>query len=177
MRDEHIDHHGRRYRLSRWRDSARPILDGVWQVQAWLADPMTGGMLRAALDRMGFDVARRSDAELLAELVLALESRSVFIVEEEEALSTSSTTGPHAREDPSPGEQDEASAAHGWIEIELIGEDDRPLANQRFELILPDRTIRRGVTNHLGLARFDGIRSGRCELTFPDLDASAWERL
>ena len=53
------------------------------------------------------------------------------------------------------------------IEIELLGEDDRPVVGERYRLELDD-----GST---GCVRLEGIDPGRCKVTFPDLDPEAWE--
>ncbi len=61
-----------------------------------------------------------------------------------------------------------------WIEIELLGEDDAPIAGERYVVALPDGSTREGVTDRDGLARLEGIRSGTCRVSFPGLDRDAW---
>ncbi|MET0395875.1 MAG: carboxypeptidase-like regulatory domain-containing protein [Longimicrobiaceae bacterium] len=61
-----------------------------------------------------------------------------------------------------------------WIEIELLGEDDAPIAGERYVVALPDGSTREGVTDADGLARLEGIRSGTCRVSFPGLDRDAW---
>lgn len=61
-----------------------------------------------------------------------------------------------------------------WIEIHLIDPDGKPVPSQRFRLRLPDRSIREGVLNNDGLARFEDLESGSCDVMFPDLDGSWW---
>lgn len=62
------------------------------------------------------------------------------------------------------------------IAIELIGEDDEPLAGVRYRLELPDGKISEGVTGADGQAFLWGLtKPGDCKLTFPDLDTEAWE--
>jgi hypothetical protein len=63
-----------------------------------------------------------------------------------------------------------------WIEFELIGEDDKPIAGMRYEATLPDGTVRRGHLDSRGLARIHDIPApGTCSFSFPDLDQDAWE--
>jgi hypothetical protein len=62
-----------------------------------------------------------------------------------------------------------------WIEIQLVGEDDRPVRGQKYQITLPDGTVKEGVTDSEGLARLEGIEPGTCQVTFPELDKDAWE--
>lgn len=81
-----------------------------------------------------------------------------------------------ARSGPDEMEADEAEPAAevDWIEIQLVGEDDSPLPGERYEVTLPDGSTRGGVTGNDGVARLEGIPSGTCRVTFPDLDQDAW---
>jgi hypothetical protein len=63
-----------------------------------------------------------------------------------------------------------------WIEVELVGEDGRPIAGERYRLVAPDGAVREGTLDDRGMARVEGVRAGSCEVTFPDLDGEAWER-
>lgn len=62
-----------------------------------------------------------------------------------------------------------------WIEIELVGEDDKPIPGERYRITLPDRSVAEGTLDHNGFARVEGFESGTCEVCFPDLDQDAWE--
>jgi hypothetical protein len=65
-----------------------------------------------------------------------------------------------------------------WIEIQLLDEADQPVRGQRYEILMPDKSVQRGTLNYLGKARVDGITlGGDCLIRFPDLDADAWERI
>ena len=65
-----------------------------------------------------------------------------------------------------------------YIELELVGENDSPIGGERWEIRLPDGTVRRGVTDDRGRARLDRLKTGgTCEVTFPDLDEEAWEKI
>lgn len=62
-----------------------------------------------------------------------------------------------------------------WIEIELVGEDDRPIANEPYEVTLPDQRVISGQLDAAGWARIDRIASaGDCLVSFPRLDEAAW---
>ena len=62
-----------------------------------------------------------------------------------------------------------------WIEIEMVGEDDRPCPGERYNVKCPDGSLRTGVLSELGLARVELTQAGTCEISFPDLDKDAWE--
>ncbi|MCB9845605.1 MAG: hypothetical protein H6811_06435 [Phycisphaeraceae bacterium] len=72
---------------------------------------------------------------------------------------------------------DEETETH-WIEIELVGEDDKPITGQPYRITLPDGSVTTGSTDQNGIGRVDGIPdSGECKVTFPDLDQDAWEAI
>jgi hypothetical protein len=63
-----------------------------------------------------------------------------------------------------------------WIEIELVGMDDSPIAGMPYEIVLPDgKTVDKGTTDAKGKAKLTGIPTGNCTISFPDLDQAAWE--
>ena len=55
-----------------------------------------------------------------------------------------------------------------WIEIQILDAAGEPVQNRSFKLKLPTGEIRPGTTDSNGLAGFDGIDPGDCELTFDD---------
>lgn len=69
------------------------------------------------------------------------------------------------------------SEATTWIEIELVGEDDKPVPGARYRVTLPDGAVDEGTLDHNGWARIEGFADGACQVTFPDLDQEAWEFL
>lgn len=64
-----------------------------------------------------------------------------------------------------------------WIELRLVGEDDRPLPGERYVVVLPDGSRREGTLDGDGAARVEGIPSGTCRVEFPELDRDAWTPL
>lgn len=62
-----------------------------------------------------------------------------------------------------------------WIEIELIGEDGKPIPEASYQILLPDGASRDGKLDQSGCARVDGIDPGTCVVTFPELDRDAWQ--
>jgi hypothetical protein len=62
-----------------------------------------------------------------------------------------------------------------WIEIELIGMDDKPIPGEKYRITLPNGSFVEGKLDDQGCARVEGFRRGACQITFPDLDGEAWE--
>ena len=62
------------------------------------------------------------------------------------------------------------------IEIELVDEADQPVQGERYRIILPDGTVRKGTLDSKGKAHIEGISPGNCKITFPNLDKDVWER-
>ena len=63
-----------------------------------------------------------------------------------------------------------------WIEVQLLDEEDQPVVGQRYEITLPDGSVRSGQTDADGLGRVDGIYPpGTCQIRFTELDREAWE--
>jgi hypothetical protein len=56
-----------------------------------------------------------------------------------------------------------------------VGDDDLPVSGLRYEVTLPDGSVREGVLDAAGHARFDEVDPGRAVVTFPDLDRGAWD--
>lgn len=61
-----------------------------------------------------------------------------------------------------------------WIEVQLIGEDDKPIPYQKYAIALPGGATRTGLLDENGRARIEGIPAGTCKVSFPDLDQDAW---
>jgi hypothetical protein len=61
-----------------------------------------------------------------------------------------------------------------WIEIQLIGEDNKPTPGAKYRIKMPDGSVREGTLDREGVAGFDGISAGECEVSFPELDKDAW---
>lgn len=70
-----------------------------------------------------------------------------------------------------------AGVENTWIEVELVGEDDKPITGELVQITVPDGRVYRSSTDHLGLVRVQGFKAGSCRITFPNLDQEAWEEL
>lgn len=76
-----------------------------------------------------------------------------------------------------PEEFQELENETSWIEIELLNEAEEPVPGERFEITMPDGRIARGSLDENGLARIEGTAPGNCEVCFPDLDTTTWEKM
>jgi len=67
----------------------------------------------------------------------------------------------------------EAPAPRDWIEIELTDMEGNPRAGERYWIQLTDGSVRQGLLDDDGRARFDDLDPGECEVRWPDLDDEA----
>lgn len=69
-----------------------------------------------------------------------------------------------------------AKVVKTWVEMEVVDEQGRPVANQAYLCMLPDGTFRQGETDGRGRVRFDGIDPGNCAFSLTDLSPERWRR-
>jgi hypothetical protein len=62
-----------------------------------------------------------------------------------------------------------------WIEVQLIGEDDRGIGDAACHVTGPDGILRKTKTDSAGLVRIDNLPAGNCEIRFPHLDRDVWD--
>jgi hypothetical protein len=87
-----------------------------------------------------------------------------------------------AEQDSGFGRQDVGSAVapcpfakKDWIEIQLLGEDGKPLGGVKYRIEFPDGSPpQEGVLDRHGIAGCYAIGSGTCRVSFPELDEEAW---
>lgn len=76
-----------------------------------------------------------------------------------------------------PSGDEEEDGEKTWIEIELVDEADEPVPGEKYRITLPDGRVASGTLDKNGFARVSGIDPGTCQITFPDLDKDAWEKI
>jgi type VI secretion system secreted protein VgrG len=64
-----------------------------------------------------------------------------------------------------------------WIEIELVDDLGQPCAGEAFKLVDPEGHEQSGNLNEKGQAHVGLRKPGTCQISFPNLDAAAWERI
>lgn len=72
------------------------------------------------------------------------------------------------------GEAGDKLRLRTWIEIELIGEDDKPIPGVAYQVALPGGKLVSGQLDDAGMARVEDIPAGTCMVSFPELDKEAW---
>ncbi len=77
-----------------------------------------------------------------------------------------------------PQTKEEKKQKTSWIEIEMVDEENQPVPGMVYRITLPDgETVAEGTLDDKGFARVDGIEPGNCQITFPDLDQDAWQKI
>ncbi len=62
-----------------------------------------------------------------------------------------------------------------WIEISLVGDDDRSLGKEPYRLTLGDGQVINGRFDERGSLYRSGLEPGTCRFTLPEVDQAAWE--
>jgi hypothetical protein len=72
--------------------------------------------------------------------------------------------------------QEEKPKKKSWIEITLVDMEGKPVPGMRYRITPPGGDApQEGALNEFGQAGYYEIEPGTCKVTFPDLDAEAWE--
>lgn len=167
------------------RDAASPAerarawrpAEAASQVDTWFAVGAPGVAYGAC-----FEVAARVGAGLVVDAARAREVvrealRSGAVIAFRDAREDAHATAPETPEEvmPAPAPREERA----WITIELVTNDDppKPVAFARYRIKLPDESVREGRLNAVGVAHFEDLDPGMCEVTFPDYDGGSWDRL
>lgn len=119
---------------------------------------------------------RLDDAAVLARVAAELRAGRATLVEHPADNLASFLGDGAAEEEAAPMSARAPRAERTWIEIVLIGEDDKPIPGEAYRVELPDGSVREGSLDDKGFARCDGIDPGTCQVTFPRLDEEAWTR-
>lgn len=61
-----------------------------------------------------------------------------------------------------------------YVEVQLIGEDDKPIPREEYAITLPGGKTVTGNLDASGVVRVDGLPAGLCKISFPKLDKEAW---
>lgn len=99
-------------------------------------------------------------------------------IAEVKARQKETTTGKYGRVKSTPfkaSEADSEAEERTWIEIELVDDNDVPVAGERYEIVVSDGRVIRGTLDNKGFARIEGLEPGNCDIKFTALDKDAWE--
>ena len=64
-----------------------------------------------------------------------------------------------------------------WVEVQILDMENKPVPGVCYEIRLPGGRVVNGYTDSKGLARYDRILPGQCEICLPDFDRDAWVQL
>ncbi len=64
--------------------------------------------------------------------------------------------------------------AKGQLNCQLTDQDGNPMAGEKYEIELPDGSIKKGVTDQDGKVSLANIPEGMCKVNFPDIHGSEW---
>lgn len=75
-------------------------------------------------------------------------------------------------------EPEEPDSPHdtSWIEIHLVDQDGRDMADVPYRITMPDGGVRAGTLDRHGRAREEGIVPGTCQISFHTLHGPDWSR-
>lgn len=162
------------------------IFKGHFSARSFLgefaADPSTMRTFREVLhrDHLGCNVFRMTDSEVIKRLAWELVLGAVKIAEAQPKkakrggiVAGRSSIGEELQ---AAGQTPSAVEEKTWIEIKLIDGSDQPVPDETFEIEFPDGSKKRGKTNLYGFARYTGLESGECWISFLDLDPDKLER-
>jgi len=165
-----------RSRIREFRDAGaaleflRPLLLSARNVAAVRA---AAGAAPAASDAdVAGELARRIVAEGLQVVRCGEELLGAGAASTVAAQQAAATT-PLQDEDAAAADQAPPEETH-WIEIELLDDAGKPVANELYVVELPDGSAIQGRTGSDGRARVDGVDPGTAKVSFPDLDKSSY---
>jgi hypothetical protein len=128
--------------------------------------------------------AAASDADVAGELARRIVAEGLQVVrcgDELLGAGAASTVSSQQAAASTPLQDEEAAAADQappaethWIEIELLDDAGKPVANELYVVELPDGSAIQGRTGSDGRARVDGVDPGTAKVSFPDLDKSSY---
>src|SRR5664279_5165176 len=75
----------------------------------------------------------------------------------EEVKAIKPAAADNASEEQGAKETKKEEEKKSWIEIELVGEDDKPIPGEKYKITLPDGSVDQGTLDQNGLARVEGF--------------------
>lgn len=75
-----------------------------------------------------------------------------------------------------PSTPEERAQKKSWIEIILVDEEGHRVPGKKYQITMPDQSVKVGTLDAKGFARVDGIDPGTCHVTFPGLVDDSWSR-
>jgi type VI secretion system secreted protein VgrG len=76
---------------------------------------------------------------------------------------------------PKPGPP-KSTKKKSWVKIRLLDEEQKPCPGEKYRVTTPEGNVHEGSLDANGMAHIGGIDPGMCQITFPELDRTAWHR-
>lgn len=127
--------------------------------------------LRALLHETEDSERRLDEAGLIGRLAWKIARGDLILVREVHGTATPEQPD----ESDEPEDLSDIVERLTWIEVLIEDEDQQPVANVAYKLVLPDGSVRIGKTNQAGILRYDRIPVGECKLELTELDTQAWK--
>ncbi len=89
--------------------------------------------------------------------------------------SEKKTSSPPPKKSEQKSSKKEEKKKTDWIEVDVTDEDGKPMIGEKYEIELPDGSIKRGVVDAKGKIKLEGVEPGTCKITFPEIDSGEWE--
>lgn len=126
------------------------------------------GAYRPALSRMtNQQIFKLVHNEILSDRLLVIQPDSAW------RLRSSERAVAQAKPKPKVSEPLQVLPELTWIEFQVIDENDEPIADLDYKLILPDDTIEKGKTDSRGVVRVEELEKGLCSVFFPALEKAS----
>lgn len=113
------------------------------------------------------------------------QTQALFAADEPAAVSRCPEPQPEVKPEPAPEVlsvkktaplKTEPQKKKSWIEIMLVDMEGKPVPGVRYRITPPGGgEPSEGTLNEFGQAGYYQIDPGTCKVTFPDLDAEAWD--
>ena len=139
-----------------------------------------------------------TDGELLDALAKQIVNEGLYVVScadtwlaslqgtltESAAAASTASTAAAASSQTTPLQDEEAAQAAStadqveekhYIEIELLDDEGKPVADEAWFVELPDGSTKSGRTDAKGFARIDGVDPGTAKVSFPNLDKDSYD--
>ncbi|HEX7832946.1 MAG TPA: carboxypeptidase-like regulatory domain-containing protein [Thermoanaerobaculia bacterium] len=140
-------------------------------LRPFLTNPLNISTVERAIGSIG-DIA-----EELARRIVS-EGLQIVYCAERRSRSAPGVTAQPAQTTPLQDEQaaqtQPAATPDHFIEVELVDDSGKPVANEAYLIELPDGSQRTGRTDGAGRIRITGIDPGTAKISFPDLDKNAY---
>jgi hypothetical protein len=155
------------------RDFLRPLLAdpmnvaaarralGIIPIDGDVLDQLAGLVVAEGLQVVACSESFFSSLQTDVQAAAAATTQAATPLQDEEAAKETQENAPQAEE-------------QHWIEIELIDDAGKPVADELYFVELPDGSSLSGRTDSQGRARVDGVDPGTAKVSFPDLDKSLY---